>query len=98
MQPRLLRDSRGNGSWTLTMIVPAFTALTLKFLAGGFTFPVVGLMPLMGGVEYATAAAALLGLWVTREYQDKKNMANGNGKIVPTLDAMVKGESGGITS
>ena len=79
IQPRIMRDSRGQPSWTLTMVVPGFFSLTAKFLVGGLTFPVVGLIPLMSGLDYAAAAAAILGVWVTREYNDKRlEKTNGN--------------------
>ena len=69
---RLIRDARGHPSWTATLVVPAFTALTAKFLAGGFTFPLVGAMPMISGMDYATAAAALLATWVYRDSKDKE--------------------------
>lgn len=68
---RLIRDARGHPSWTATLVVPAFTALTAKFLAGGFTFPVVGVMPVISGIDYAAAAVALLTAWVYRDAKDK---------------------------
>lgn len=93
MQPRIMRDSRGQPSWTLTMVVPGFFALTTKFLVGGLTFPVVGLIPLMSGLDYAAAAAAILGVWVTREYNDKKleAVAAANGKTFPQGGAIPDG-------
>lgn len=68
----LLRDGRGHPSWTCSLIVPAFAALTAKFLAGGFTLPLVGTMPVITGTDYAAAAGALLATWVARDWNDKK--------------------------
>ena len=82
MRPRLLRDSRGVPSWTITMVAPGFFALTVKFLIGGLTIPVVGLMPPMSGMDYAMAVVAILGTWVAREYGDKK-LENGTKSAPP---------------
>lgn len=70
-KPRLLRDTRGDSSWTLTLVVPAFVAATGKFLIGGVTLGPLGVMPVMSGIEYATAVAAIIGVWVAREAKDK---------------------------
>ena len=68
---RLLKDTKGKRSWTLTFVAPGYLALILKFLAGGLTMPIVGIMPVMGGAEFAAAAGALLGIWVAREATEK---------------------------
>ena len=67
----LLRDTKGKPSWTLTMIVPGYGALTMKFLASGLTYPIVGTIPVMSGGEFAAAAMVLLAAWVTREATEK---------------------------
>lgn len=67
----LLEDSRGDPSWTLTLVTPAFVAATVKFLAGGIILGPLGTVPPMTGTEYAAAIVAILGVWVAREYTDK---------------------------
>ena len=74
----LLRDTKGKPSWTLTIIVPGYVALSLKFLASGLTYPIVGMLPVMSGGEYAAATMVLLGSWVAREATEKPDAPTGS--------------------
>ena len=85
---RLLMDARGQKSWTLSLIVPSYIALTAKFLFASVLIPRIGTVPAMTGYEYATSAVALLGVWVAREYNANKNGKNGgvaSGVTNPTV-------------
>ena len=62
-------DSRGRQSKTLTFVAIAFAAVVLRFLGAGLELGPLGEVPAMGGGEFAAAIAAVLGIWLGREYQ-----------------------------
>lgn len=68
----LLKDSRGRESITLSLVVPAWLALLVKFLVAGLTLPVVGVVPAMSATEFGTAMAGVLAIWLGREWTEKK--------------------------
>lgn len=74
---RLLRDSRGRESITLSLVVPAWFALLVKFLAAGLTLPVIGIVPPMSATEFGLAMAGVLAIWLGREWTEKKGSGNG---------------------
>lgn len=73
----LLRDSRGRESTTLSLVVPAWFALLVKFILAGLTLPVVGVVPTMSATEFGLAMAGVLAIWLGREFNEKKG--NGDG-------------------
>jgi len=84
--PRLLRDTRGQPSWTLTLAIPVVLVLTVRMLLGGAEVTLIGwgavkLSP-WAGQDYALAVGVWLGLWAHREYTEKmKNgKEDGNGE------------------
>lgn len=68
----LLKDARGRESITLSLVVPAWLALLVKFLAAGLTLPVVGAVPPMSATEFGLAMAGILSIWLGREWTEKK--------------------------
>lgn len=68
---KLLKDSRGRESMTLSLVVPAWAALLIKFLLAGITLPVVGAVPAMSAGEFGAAVALVLAIWLGREWTDK---------------------------
>lgn len=65
-------DSRGRESITLGLVIPAYAVLLAKFAGAGVSIPYLGTIPAMSGTEFAAAFAAVLGVWLTREWQEKK--------------------------
>lgn len=68
----LLKDSRGRESMTLSLVVPAWLALLVKFLLAGLTLPVVGAVPPMSATEFGMAIAGIMAIWLGREWTEKK--------------------------
>lgn len=68
----LLKDSRGRESMTLSLVVPAWFALLVKFLAAGLTLPIFGTVPAMSATEFGLAIAGVLAIWLGREWTEKK--------------------------
>ena len=68
----LLKDSRGRESMTLSLIVPAWLALLVKFILAGLTLPVFGEVPAMSATEFGIAMAGVLAIWLGREWTEKK--------------------------
>jgi hypothetical protein len=68
----LPKDSRGRESITLSLVVPAWLALLVKFLVAGLTLPVVGVVPAMSATEFGMAMAGVLAIWLGREWTEKK--------------------------
>lgn len=73
----LLKDSRGRESTTLSLVVPAWFVLLVKFLLAGIKLPVVGLVPPMSATEFGLAVAGVLAIWLGREWTEKKGSGNG---------------------
>ncbi len=67
-----LLDSRGKKSKTLAFVVVSWLVVVVKFLLAGVTVPVFGELPPMTGGEFAAAVAAVLGIWLGREWKDKE--------------------------
>jgi hypothetical protein len=78
-----MTDSRGSQSTTLALVMTSWAVVTLKYLLAGFTLPLIGLVAPMGATEYSLAVGAIMGIWLGREYQEKK-LANGNAKATAT--------------
>lgn len=77
---KVIVDSRGNKSWTHTLIIPPFVLFTAKALLGGavlrMALPYVGqivvAVPYVSGLDYAAYVAPLLALFGQREYVEKR--------------------------
>jgi len=66
-------DSKGKESTTLTFVSIAFIAVFVKFLIGGMTLPVIGLMPIIGAGEFGLAITGILAVWLNREWREAKH-------------------------
>ena len=64
----LLKDSRGDKTVTLTILVVSWIALTVKLMLGSEN----GWTTAMTGVEYAAAITPFLAAFGHREYQKRK--------------------------
>lgn len=73
----LLKDARGRESITLSLVVPSWAALLVKFLLAGIKLPVVGVVPPMSASEFGAATALILAIWLGREWTDKRGNSNG---------------------
>lgn len=73
--PKLL-DSRGKQSITLTFVAVSWAVVQFKFFVGGMTLGPLGQMPVMDGVQFATATGAVLAIWLQREWTEKKHCQN----------------------
>ncbi len=56
-------------STTLKFVIISYAIITIKYLVSGMTLPVVGLMPVTGMTEYAGSVAAILTIWLAREWR-----------------------------
>lgn len=67
------RDARGRESRTLAFIGIGWTLVTAKFALDSFG-PLLGYLPTspMSATEYAAVVAALLAVWLGREWIDAK--------------------------
>lgn len=66
-----IKDSRGRESRTLLFVALAALVLIYKFAVAGLT--IYGLtFPTMSATEFGIAFAAVLAVWLGREWQDKK--------------------------
>lgn len=66
---RLIKDSSGAKSWTLTLSIPAIVGITGWFIAGGIDVTVSGChvtIALRSGIEYAAAITPWLAYLRTR--------------------------------
>ena len=64
-------DTKGRESRTLKFVTISYIIMTSKFLVAGISLPYVGLQPPMSVTEYGAAAAAILSVWLGREYIKK---------------------------
>ena len=55
-------------STTLKMVLPAWLILLFKFLSGGLDFG-FGSFPVLTAVEFASAFAAVMAVWLGREWR-----------------------------
>lgn len=74
MVPKM-RDSRGRESVTLSYVTAGYFTLLAKFALAGLNLPYIGLMPAMGASEFGLAAAGILGIWLGREWTEKRSAA-----------------------
>jgi hypothetical protein len=66
----LIKDSRGQKSWTVTLTVPAILILMTKFILSGIAIgPFV--LASVDPISFATAFAAILAPLVARDAADK---------------------------
>jgi hypothetical protein len=55
-------------STTLKLVIPCWLAVLFKFIAAGYDFG-FGVTPSMGAVEFSAAVAAILAVWLGREWR-----------------------------
>jgi len=67
-----LKDSRGKESTTLSFVALSFFAIFAKFVVAGVSLGPLGLMPPMTALEFGGAVGLVLGIWLGREWQEKK--------------------------
>lgn len=65
-------DSSGQQSRTLFFVTVSWAAVVFKFILAGVTLPVLGLMPLMSATEFGMSVAAILAIWLGREWVKKE--------------------------
>lgn len=65
-------DSSGEQSRTLFFVTVSWAAVVFKFILAGATLPVFGTMPLMSATEFGVAVAAILAIWLGREWVKKE--------------------------
>ena len=68
-----MKDGRGKKSKTLFFVSISWVVLVLKFLFAGVTLMTLGQIPPMTASEFGMAVAMILGIWLGREYTDKKS-------------------------
>lgn len=81
-----IKDSRNEESVTLLFVAVGWLVLTVKFALGGLSIAlgtppavVVALaIPVIGAAEYGMAFAGIVGIWLGREYQSKRNPRKGD--------------------
>ena len=69
------RDARGRESRTLALVGLTWLLMTLRFALGGLSFSVAGLtlqIAQTAMIDYGAAVAAVLAIWVGREWVDTK--------------------------
>lgn len=67
-----LKDSRGRETKTLGFVLVSWLILTGKFAISGMTLPVIGVQQTITAGEFGIACAAILAIWLGREWQEKK--------------------------
>jgi len=67
-----MKDSRGRESVTLTFVAASWWAVWLKYILAGLVVPHVGTVPPMTATEFSIATAAILAIWLGREWTEKK--------------------------
>lgn len=68
---KLIRNSRGEKSWTVTLTLIPVSLINLKFLVSGMIFPYIGLQPVMSALEYATALGIAMAPLLVKEGVEK---------------------------
>lgn len=68
-----IKDSRGKESITLGFVFISWAVVVVKFLIAGITIGSLGTMPMIGAGEFGMAVAAILAIWLGREWTEKKN-------------------------
>jgi hypothetical protein len=75
-----IKDSRGEESVTLLFVTVSWLVLTVKFALSGLAIKigtppatvVEFSAPLVGAGEYGIAFAGIVGIWLGREYQQRR--------------------------
>lgn len=65
-------DARGNRTRTLPFVAVSWAAVVVKFLVGGAALGPLGEMPVIGAGEFGAAVAAILAIWIGREWKQKE--------------------------
>lgn len=64
-------DSQGRESRTFVIVSLSWLGVWVKFIGAGLTLPVIGAVPPMSATEFGTAVAAIMAVWVGREWVKK---------------------------
>lgn len=72
-----IKDSRGKESITLSLVFVSWFVLVIKFVVAGVSLGSLGVMPAMGAGEFGMAAAAILAIWLGREWTEKTGNSKG---------------------
>lgn len=67
-----LCDARGKESTTLFFVLISWLTLLIKFLLSGVTLGPLGTMSTMTAWDFASAASAILAIWLGREWTEKR--------------------------
>jgi hypothetical protein len=66
-----LCDARGKKSKTLFFVAVSWAVLTMKFIVAGVDLGPLGVQSVITATEFGMAFAAILAVWVGREYGEK---------------------------
>lgn len=64
-------DSSGRESRTLFFVSASWLVVWIKFLVAGLKLPIVGVVPHMTATEFGMSVAAILAIWIGREWVKK---------------------------
>jgi hypothetical protein len=64
-------DSSGRESRTFVIVSFSWLAVWVKFIGAGLTLPVLGTIPPMTATEFGVSIAAIMSIWLGREFIKK---------------------------
>ena len=64
-------DSQGRESRTFVIVSLSWLAVWAKFIGAGLKVPVIGTIPPMTASEFGAAVAAIMAVWIGREWVKK---------------------------
>ena len=67
-----MKDARGQKSRTLTFVATSWLVVVAKYLAAGVNLGPLGVQPPMTALEFGGAVGMILGIWLGREWTEKK--------------------------
>ncbi len=68
----LTMDARGKQSRTLFFVAVSWVVVLVKFAVAGVSLGSLGVMPAMTATEFGAAVAAILAIWLGREWTEKR--------------------------
>jgi hypothetical protein len=71
-----IKDSRGKESTTLGFVFFSWLILILKFSVSGIDLGALGVQQTISAGEFGMAVAAILAIWLGREWAEKKGTGN----------------------
>lgn len=72
-----MNDSRGRESRTLFFVTVTWVVVLVKFFLADVDVWLLGEMPAMSGHELASSTIAILGIWLGREWTEKRKQPQG---------------------